>query len=63
MTQGLFEGPPVIQILSELPVVANQIVDRIVHSQADGDTGNKAGEHGKLDTEPPHDTEINDNWK
>jgi hypothetical protein len=30
---------------------------------ADGDTGNMAGYHGKLNTEPSHDSEVNDNGK
>ena len=34
-------------------------MDRVVDRQSDGDAGNKAGYHGKLNTEPSHDSEVN----
>ena len=56
-------GPFFIQILFKFPVVPDQIVDRVVDCQSYGDAGDKAGYHGKLDTQPSHNSEINDNGK
>ncbi len=63
MMKCIPDGPIFIKVFFKFPVIPDQIMDSVVNRQSNSNTGNKTGCHGKLDTEPPHDSEINNNWK
>jgi hypothetical protein len=57
------QGPLGVQVRLEFPVEAHQVVDGIVHGQADGHAGDQAGGHGQFDAQPSHDAEVDHDGK
>jgi hypothetical protein len=57
------QGPLFVQVRLEFPVEAHQVMDGIVHGQADGHAGDQAGCHGQFDAQPSHDAEVDHDGK